>query len=214
MTLRTPRFLPLFLAILAVPLVAQSRKLGPDVAKAIQEATVDPAFQTTKLDRIALLPLANTAQFREASVIVSKNLVEQLAQKHPEYKVVPPDEIINFVSKSNLDDGFNVFLGDYLSAGTARRDFLDTLHSKLQIDAVLLGRVVGYGETKNTRSVKNPFSKKEYLVGLEMSLYRVTDGRRIWSGKDAIAAQRPDDLPEAAKAIGEVFARFLGRLPY
>jgi hypothetical protein len=153
-----PRFLPLLLALAVVPLAAQSRKLGPDVAKAIQEATVDPAFQTTRLDRIALLPLANTAEFREASITVSKNLVEQLAQKHPEYKVVPPDEVINFIANSKLDDGFNVFLGDYLSSGTARRDFLDTLHTKLQVDAVLLGKVLAYGETKTGRSVKNPFA--------------------------------------------------------
>ena len=47
-----------------------------------------------------------------------------------------------------------------------------------------------------------------------MSLYRTTDGRRIWYGKDLIAAQNQDNLPQAAEAISEVFARFFGRLPY
>jgi hypothetical protein len=138
-----------------------------------------------------------------------------LSQLHPEYKIIPPDELINFVSTSSLDDQFNVFLGDYLSSGTARQDFLETLRNKLQIDAVFVGQISAWGEKKTPRM----FGGKQigwttaYLVGLEMTLYRTTDGRRLWYGKDSIAAKK-ENLQEAAQVIGEVFARFLGRLPY
>jgi hypothetical protein len=202
------------LVLFAFSAFAQDRKLGPETAKAIQKALLDPAFQTTKLDRIALLPFANAGQFKEASGTVSKNLVAQMSQFHPEYKVIAPDELMNFVTTSKMDDQFNIFLGDYLSAGTARQDFLQILRDKLQIDAALVGQIVAYGEVKTTTS-KIPFpGGKKYLVGIEMALYRTGDARRIWYGKDSIDAKKPENLQQAAQIIGEVFARFLGRLPY
>jgi len=50
-----------------------------------------------------------------------------------------------------------------------------------------------------------------YVVGVDMSLYRTTDGRKIWYGRDLIAAQNKNKLPEAADVISDVFARFFGR---
>jgi hypothetical protein len=53
-----------------------------------------------------------------------------------------------------------------------------------------------------------------HVVGLEMALYRTTDGRSIWSGKDLITAQNQEKLQQAAQVISEVFGRFFGRVPY
>ena len=139
--------MPALLATLAAA-QTQRRKLGPDTAKAIQEAKVDPAFATSKKDRVALLPFANASEYREAASVISKTFVSQLSQLHPEYKFVSPTETMNFVSTSGLDDQFNVFLGDYLSSRTARPDFLSILRDKLQIDAVFVGRISEWGEQK------------------------------------------------------------------
>jgi hypothetical protein len=167
------------------------------------------------LDRVALLPFANTSQYKEPAAIISKKFVSQLSQLHAEYKFVAPDETINFVSSSGLNDEFNVFLGDYLASGTARKDFLDNLRAKLQIDAVLVGHITAWGEQKvKVTFLGKPAIRKMHLVGVDMSLYRTTDGRRIWSGKDLIAAQNEGKLLEAADVISDVFARFFGRTPY
>lgn len=207
--------MPALLGALANAQSNQSRKLGPETKNSIQEAKLDPAFQTTKLDRIALLPFANTSQHKEAAAIISKKFVSQLSQLHAEYKFVPPDETINFVSSSGLNDEFNVFLGDYLASSTARKDFLDSLRNKLQIDAVLVGHITAWGESKvRVTFLGRPAIRKVHLVGVDMSLYRTTDGRRVWYGKDLIAAQNEGKLQEAAEVISEVFARFFGRTPY
>ncbi len=123
---------------------------------------------------------------------------------------------MNFVSQSQLDDQYNVFLGDYLESGTARRDFLQTLRERLQADAVFVGHIIAWGEDTSTIRGLGPlkFRRKVYLVGLEMSLYRTTDGRRIWYGKDLIETRKSEILAQAAEVISEVFARFFGRLPY
>ena len=209
--------IPALLGVSANAQGTQSRKLGPDTANSIQEAKLDPAFQTTKLNRVALLPFANTSQYKEAAAIISKKFVSQLSQLHAEYKFVPPDEVINFVSSSGMNDQFNVFLGDYLASGTARKDFLDSLHDKIQIDAVLVGHITAWGEQKvnlNLKVGRKPIIRRMTLVGVDMSLYRTTDGRRVWSGKDLIAAKNQAQLQEAAEVISEVFARFFGRTPY
>jgi hypothetical protein len=193
----------------------QSRKLGPDTAKSIQEATLDPTFQTTHIDRIALVPLGSNVDAKDAVIIVAKNLVSQLSQIHPEYKVISPEELMNFVTTSKLDDQFNMFFGDYSSSHTVRQDFMTTLQGKLKIDAVFIGTITAYGEAKPTGGISRFIpGKKDNVVSLEMGLYRTSDGRKIWSGKDSIAAQQANDLPHAAEAIGEVFARFVGRRAY
>ncbi|MCA1791922.1 MAG: hypothetical protein LC667_19370 [Thioalkalivibrio sp.] len=201
----------------AAPVEAQSRRLGPETANSIQEAKLDPTFQTTQIKRIVLVPLANTGggDAKDAGNVVARNLVAQLAQFHPEYEVIPPDELMNFVTTSKLDDQFNMFFGDYLSTGTVRRDFIDILRDKLKADAVFIGEITAYGETKATGGARRFIpGKKESVVSLKMGLYRTSDGRLIWSGRDSIAAQQASDLPSAAEAIGEVFARFLGRRAY
>jgi hypothetical protein len=191
-----------------------SRKLGPDTLKSIGEAKLDPAFQTTKLDRIALLPFANAAQYKEGASIISKNFVSQLSQLHAEYKFLPPDETMNFISASGLNDEFNVFLGDYLGSGTARKDFLDSLRTKLQIDAVLVGHITKWGEiTEVGLFLGARVVRKVNVVGLDMALYRTTDGRRVWYGRDLISTNK-NKMAEAAQALSEVFARFFGRTPY
>jgi hypothetical protein len=212
----TRRFLLALLSLglaLSTPVAAQSRKLGPDTAKSIQEAKLDATFQTTHIDRIALVPLASTTDSKDAVSIISKNLVAQLAQLHPEWKVVPPDELMNFVAASKLDDQFNMFFGDYLASGTVRQDFVDILRGKLQVDAVFVGTITAYGQTGKT-GLGGVFGGKSSVVSLEMGLYRATDGRRIWYGKDSITPKDAKDLPHAAEAIGEVFARFVGRRGY
>jgi hypothetical protein len=193
----------------------QSRKLGPATASSIAEAKLDPAFQTTKLDRVALLPFANTSQYKEPAGIIAKKFVAQLSQMHSEYKFIPPDETINFISTAGLNDEFNVFLGDYLASTTARKDFLDDLRNKLQIDAVLVGHITAWGQINELGTfLGKPILRRVYVVGVDMSLYRTTDGRRIWYGKDLISAQNKAKLPEAADVMSDVFARFFGRTPY
>ena len=207
--------MPALIGVLAHAQNENGRKLGPDTAQSIHEAKLDPAFQTTKLNRVALLPFANTSQYKEAAAIISKKFVSQLSQLHAEYKFVPPDEMINFVSTSGLNDEFNVFLGDYLASGTARKDFLDSLRDKLQIDAVLVGHITAWGErTVIVQFLGKPARKKVTLVGVDMSLYRTTDGRKIWYGKDLIDAKNKGRMPEAAEVLSDVFARFFGRTPY
>ena len=167
-----------------------------------------------KLDRIALLPIANAAQYKEGASIISKNFVSQLSQLHAEYKFLSPDETMNFISTSGLNDEFNVFLGDYLASSTARKDFLDSLRTKIQIDAVLVGHITKYGEiTEFATFLGMPGRRKVNVVGMDMSLYRTTDGRRIWYGRDVIAANK-NKMAEGAQALSEVFARFFGRTPY
>ncbi len=189
----------------------KARKLGPETVTSIQEAKLDPAFQTSPKNRLILLPFANTSEFAEAASVIAKNLVSQLGQKHPEYTVVSPEDLINFVSNSKLDDQFNVFLGDYLASSVARQDFLTTLHTKLQADGVLVGRIVAYGQVRPSNRLLGTTS---YIVGMELSWYRVSDGRRIWWGKDTIDARKATNLKTAAEAMAEVFARFVGRSAY
>jgi len=187
---------------------SKPRPLGPDVASSIAEARVDPAFQTTTLKSIAVMPFANRMDYGEAADIITKRLVQKLIEwRGNDYKFLAPEELVNFFLKEKLEDPFNVFLGDYLDNNSARTDFLTTMRTRLGVDGVLLGKVIEYGSS----SGGGLFSSRQYLVGIELGLYRVSDGRRIWLGKDTIVARRAEALPEAAEKIGEVFARFLGR---
>jgi hypothetical protein len=195
---------------------AQGRKLGPETAKTIQSAALDPTFQTTKLDRVALLPFVNAAKFKEAASIISKNFVSQLSQLHPEFKFITPEEMMNSITSSGLDDQYNIFLGDYTTSGTVSREFLAALRDKRQIDAILVGSITYWGEgQEQIKSLLGGIQyRKAWMAGMAMKLYRTTDGRRIWLGEDLLIVRKQDQLPEAAQALSEIFARFFGRAAY
>lgn len=110
----------------------------------IQKARVDPAFSTTHIEVIGLLPFSNAIEY-EDSYVLYRNLIGKFNNKHPEYTIISPEETMSKISSAGLSDDFNVFLGDYTNTGVANPDFLMKIKKILNVDAVLFGKILAMG---------------------------------------------------------------------
>jgi hypothetical protein len=192
-------------------------QLIPESIK-IDYAWVDPAFSSTSIKLIGLLPFTNAPKYDDRDVIY-RNLIDKFISKHPQYKMVSPDEIISRMSSAGLSDDFNVFLGDYLDKGVANRDFLTKIRRVLNVDVVLVGEILALG-TYNVRETRQNFlSKRPYVVdirvnrvGLHLTCFRGKDGRKIWDGKHMLAGRQ--NLTALADGIAVIFANHFGARNY
>jgi len=187
-------------------------------AMPIQNAKVDPAFSTTHMEVIGLLPFSNAVQY-EDSYVLYRNLVGKFNSKHPQYKIISPEETLGKISSAGLSDNFNVFLGDYTNTGVANPDFLIKIKDVLNVDAVLFGEILAMGSYTYTRTRRNIFSRKLYTiqetenrVGIRLSCFRGKDGRLIWEGRHIASGKQ--DLNVLADALATIFANYFGRRSY
>lgn len=182
---------------------------------------VDPAFSTTHIETIALLPLSNGVEFEEAAWVIYENLIAKFRSKYPHYKIIPPDEIMRQISVGNLSDDFNVFLGDYNNTGVANPDFLIKCRNVLNVDAVFFGKIIAYGsyieEQKSFLGslfgIGKMFRTKNRL-GIKLSTFRGKDGRLIWDGTHIVKGTSKMGLSDLADALCEVIANYFGKRSY
>jgi len=184
-------------------------------------AKVDPAFSTTHIETIALLPLSNGVEFEEAAWVIYENLIAKFRNKYPTYNIIPPDEIMKKISASNLSDDFNVFLGDYNNTGVANPDFLIKCRKILNVDAVFFGKIIAYGSYLEEKKsflgsllgLGKMFSTKNRL-GIRLSVFRGKDGRLIWEGTHIVKGTSKMGLSDLAEALSEVIANYFGKRSY
>ncbi|MCP2520875.1 hypothetical protein NLC82_04315 [Candidatus Aminicenantes bacterium AC-335-A11] len=188
----------------------------------IQKAWVDPAFSTTKIRIIALLPFSNAVQFDEnISWTLYNKLLEKFREKHPEYSIISPQDVKAKIDSAGLSDDFNVFLGDYLNTGVANKSFLMKLKRILKVDVVLFGEITAAGSYKR-KVWKEYFLRKggywdfvtENKLGIKLACYRGKDGRKIWLGQHTIIGNEKQVLTELADTLCTIFAVHFGRRSY
>jgi len=184
----------------------------------IQEAKVDPAFSTTKMEVIALLPFTNAIEYEDVYVLYD-NLVDKFNSKHPQYRIIPPREVKARISSAKLDDDFNVFLGDYTNIGVANKEFLKKIERILGVNAVLIGEILAMGPYSYRERRVGLISGRVYYenvnvnrLGINLFCFRTKDGRKIWEGKHILSEKA--DLSTLASKLAEIFANYFGRRRY
>lgn len=184
----------------------------------IQKARLDPAFSTTNIKLIGLLPFSNAIEY-EDSYVLYRNLISKFNSKHPEYTIISPEEIMSKISSAGLSDDFNVFLGDYTNTGVANPDFLIKIKKILNVDAVLFGNIIAMGTHSYNARRKSFLTGKYYIVtitenrvGINLSCFRGKDGRLIWQGEHITSGK--EDLSALADTLAMVFANYFGRRSY
>ena len=195
------------------------RHLGPKDRDTILDATLDPGFASTTLDRVIFLPFVNELDYPEGAMILAENLLGAMRQKHPNITILAPQDTKQLIQDQKLADAYRAFMGNYANTGVATMSFLTAFSQHGQFDAILLGRVLRFGVTKevtvlNTSVGRIAWSKNKAMVGMELTLLRTKDGRELWRGTHAVQGQKNENVRELAKVVGDVFGVYFGRLPF
>lgn len=200
-------------------LLAQKRRLGPADRTRILDARLDPAFATAGLKRLALLPFSNELDYPEGAMVLSENFVGQMLQKHPDVAVVGPLDVAQLLKQHALTDEYRTFIGNYLNTDVATTVFLQQFGRAAKIDGIVIGRVVAYSVLTESKDINTllgvvTLTRNKAVVGMQLRVFRTTDGRQLWSGLHAVEGQKDQNVVDLAKIVGDVFAQYYGRLPY
>ncbi|MFW6130665.1 MAG: hypothetical protein ACOC56_05710 [Atribacterota bacterium] len=184
----------------------------------IEYAKVDPAFHSTHIEVIALLPFSNARKYDDAYVIYD-NLISKFGGIHSQYKIISPNEVMNKISSLGISDAFNVFLGDYMNTGVANKDFIIRVKNMLDVDAILFGEILSLGSYTYKVRKKNYLTRKYYIdtekrnrVGLRLGCWRGKDGRKIWEGRHTTKGN--SSLNKLASVLSTIFAKHFGKRTY
>jgi hypothetical protein len=213
----TKRILLLVTVSLAFFVVVSSgqRRLGPKDRDTILDARLDPVFASTPLTRVILLPFGNELDYPEGAMILAENFLSSMRQKHPDIVIVAPQDAKQLIQDQKLNSEYRAFLGNYATTGVATKSFLETLGRVGGADGILLGRILGFGVVRQTTFFGGiSWSKNKAMVGMELAFLRTKDGRELWWGTHGIQGEKNENVKDLAKAVGDVFGVYFGRLPY
>lgn len=198
---------------------AQNRKLGPKDRDVILDAKVDASFASTPLAKVVFLPFSNELDYSEGADVLAQTFMAAMHQKHPELEIKAPADSRKLIADLKLTNDYRTFAGNYMNTGVFTTPFLQALAKAGKVDAVLLGRVLGYGAQRERRAIVTglgtiSWNRDRAVAGMELTLVRASDGRELWRGAHVVEGAKNENVLEVSKAVGSVFASFFGRRPY
>lgn len=213
--METKRTLLVIGILLAMGSLCLGQKKGPKDRLVIRNARVDQSFASTPLNQIIMLPFANELDYSDGSMILTDNFIAAMRQKHPEITIIGPQEAKQIIQEQKLGTEYRTFLGNYNNTGVATTPFLQAIARARPVDAIFLGKILGFGVMKQYSSFGGiSWSKDKAVVGMEVTLLRTKDGRELWWGTHAIQGDKNENVRDLAKTVGDVFGAYFGRLPY
>ncbi len=104
---------------------------------------VDPIFNLSKINKIALFPMENSDfSFSEERILDTK-VITALHSKNPEIEIMSSYTTINLLNAYNLTQVWSNYLYNYDSSGLQSKHDLFLSWETLKIDAILFGEIVG-----------------------------------------------------------------------
>ena len=191
------------------------KRLGPKNRDTILDATLDPSFASTLLNRVVFLPFVNELDHPEGAMILAETFIGSMRQKHPNMSILDPQAATQMIQDRKLGDNYRAFMGNYANTGVATMSFLTALPQNDTVDAVILGRILRFGVINETVVFGGfSWSKNKATVGMEITLLRTKDGRELWRGIHGVQGAKNENVRDLAKIVGDVFGRYFGRTPY
>ena len=80
-----------------LPPIAKSSEVPKNIV--IQKAKVDPAFFSTRIRTLGILPFSNATKFDDAYILYN-SLTSNFKQKHSKYKIISPKNLMEKISSA------------------------------------------------------------------------------------------------------------------
>lgn len=214
--MNTKRLTILFSMCLTMLPAANSQvRRRPKNRDVILDARLDPAFSSTPIKKLALLPFGNELDYQEGAMMLAENLLGSMRQKHPDISIISPQDTLQLIKDQNLFNDYKRFLGTYINTGVITIPFLESFGRTGQFDGILMGKIIAYGVLKETKQFAGfSWGKEKAVVAMEIMLLRTKDGREMWWGTHGVEGQKNENVKDLARIVGDVLAIYFGRLPY
>ena len=174
---------------------------------------VNPSFDGTKLNRIAIFPIKNTKIAPSEAQQLNRDLSQAINKRKPSMVIVSSAEVIEILNQKGLADEWARFIDNYNSSGIPNSTLLKDIGEVLGVDALLQGEIVNiqqmdgaYGRNKGTTRVT-----------VRYSMMGVSSGKLLWEASSEGFRTTPttiEQAPPIIEAIQLAQQKILATLPF
>lgn len=205
----TSPMLTIYLSLFFLPLIL----IGCAVSSASINTYVEPGFNGSSLNRIAIFPIRNTKIAPSEAQQLNRDISQAINKRKPSMVIVSSAEAINVLNEKGLADEWARFIDNYNASGIPNAGVLKDIGQALGVDAILQGEIVNiqqrdgvYGGNKGTTRVT-----------VRYSMMGVQSGKLLWeASSDGLRATSTtvEPAPPIIEAIKLAQQKILETLPF
>ena len=174
---------------------------------------VDPGFDGTTLNRIAIFPIRNTKIAPSEAQQLNRDISQAINKRKPSIVIVTAAEVIDILNNKGLGDEWAHFIDNYNSSGIPNSSVLKEIGQALKVDALLQGEII------NIRQEDGVYgrNKGETRVTVRYSMMGTSSGKLLWeSSSDGLrtTATAIEAAPPLIEAIKLAQDKILSTLPF
>ncbi len=154
-----------FLFVIPISIILAILFFGCAGSSASINTYVDPSFDGTNLNRIAIFPIKNTKIAPSEAQQLNRDISQAISQRKSSIVIVSSAEVIDILNQKGLADDWARFIDNYNSSGVPNSSLLKKIGEVLGVDALLQGEIVNiqqmdgaYGRNKGTTRVTVRYS--------------------------------------------------------
>lgn len=200
--------------ILAVALIVSSGLLiGCATSSASINTYVDPTFDGSGLERIAIFPVRNTRLAPSEAQQLNRNLSQAISKRRPSMAIMGSAEAIQVLNDSGLADEWARFLDNYTASGIPNAAVLRDIGQVLGVDAIIQGEIVNIQQFDGVYG-GNPGTTR---VTVRYSMMGVRSGKLLWeASSDGVRTTGTtlEGAPPIIEAVKLAQQKILSTLPF
>jgi hypothetical protein len=143
--------------------------------RATLKTFIDPAIQSTSVKTTAVFAMRNTAFSPGETMEMDRTITQAFFQTNVYIKVIGTTDAGALLNRENLADEYSSFLSGFEYSGMPNTVFLNKLKERLNVDAILQGRL---SEVVQTDRMKHVPARTTATV--RYTLLSTTTGRILW----------------------------------
>lgn len=143
--------------------------------RATLKTFIDPSIQSTSVKTVAVFAMRNTAFSPGETMEMDRTITQAFFQTNLSVKLIGTADASAMLNRENLADEYAGFLGGFETSGMPNTVFLNKLKEKLEVDAILQGRLSEVVQTDRMRHVP-----ARTTATVRYTLLSTTSGRILW----------------------------------
>lgn len=149
--------------------------VGCVAKRATLKSFIDPSIQSTAVKTVAVFAMRNTAFSPGETMEMDRTITQAFFQKNSSVNAIGTSDAATLLNKENLADEYASFLTGFETSGMANTVFLNKLKAKLNVDAILQGKLSEVMQQDKMRGLP-----AKTTVTVRYTLLSTSTGRILW----------------------------------
>ena len=181
-------------------------------SKATLNSYVDPNFDATSVESVALLPSRNPSLAPSEARQITRSVAQGIHQRSPNVRILGPTEAAQALNDAGLADTWAVYLSNYAASGIPDAEVLRLVGDVLDVDVIVQGELVDVYQVDGVYGG----NKGQTRVTVRFTMLDCQLGRLMWeASSDGIktTATTLDGAPPIIEAVELAVDKLISSMP-